>query len=109
MIDKAIDIVHKTIYEFFDKVDEPLEEPLSEKDLLLLEVNKVICNRLRELGPEPKHGHWEHNKKIIRNGHNRDSGRWYADTRCSVCHMEALKEYRYCPNCGARMDGGENG
>lgn len=26
---------------------------------------------------------------------------WY----CSNCHSEELYEYKYCPNCGARMDG----
>lgn len=27
---------------------------------------------------------------------------------CSVCAYEARFTYRYCPNCGARMDGGKN-
>lgn len=26
--------------------------------------------------------------------------------RCSVCNEEAFN-YDYCPNCGAKMDGGE--
>ena len=40
-------------------------------------------------------------------------GRWrlYPDcgvTRCSVCDwsIEECIDYKYCPNCGARMDGG---
>lgn len=41
-------------------------------------------------------------------------GRWmaYSDcgvTRCSVCDwsIEECVDYKYCPNCGARMDGDE--
>lgn len=30
--------------------------------------------------------------------------RWYTYT-CSECGGEVMKDYRYCPNCGARMDG----
>lgn len=45
----AINLIHKTIYEFFDIVDNESEEPMSEKDKLLLEVNKAISNRTKEL------------------------------------------------------------
>ena len=47
-------------------------------------------------------------------------GRWkksYADNEafgvrpffryCSECHEATVHQYTYCPNCGARMDGGE--
>ena len=44
---QAIDIVHKTIYEFFDIVDDNSEEPMTEKDIVLLEVNKKICNNIK--------------------------------------------------------------
>ena len=41
------DIVHKTIYSFFDIADDNSEEPINEKDELLLEVNKAICNNIK--------------------------------------------------------------
>lgn len=29
---------------------------------------------------------------------------------CSVCHIETMGDGNYCPNCGAKMDGGaDNG
>ena len=37
-----------------------------------------------------KHGHWED----CSNG-------WM----CSVCFRDVSKDYEYCPNCGAKMDG----
>ena len=45
MIDKqeVIDIIHKTIYEFMDGTD----ESMSDKDKLLLEVNKAICGNIK--------------------------------------------------------------
>ena len=27
---------------------------------------------------------------------------------CSSCHIETMGEGNYCPNCGAKMDGGDN-
>ena len=46
-ISAITDIVHETIYQFFDVVDDNSEEPISDKDKLLLEVNKTICNNLK--------------------------------------------------------------
>ena len=49
---------------------------------------------------EIKHGRWE---QVA----NNDNG---IDFRCSACHRyrfhngEMIKKYKYCPNCGARMD-----
>lgn len=47
----AINLIHKTIYRFFDIVDDESEEPMSEKDKLLLEVNKAVSNGIKELPP----------------------------------------------------------
>jgi len=45
----VINMIHKTIYGFFDVVEDNSEEPMSEKDKLLLAVNKAICNGIKEL------------------------------------------------------------
>lgn len=45
-----IDVIHKTIYGFFDVVADDSEEPMSEKDKLLLEVNKAVCNAIKDMG-----------------------------------------------------------
>ena len=47
------DIVHKTIYGFFDVCSDEEETPMTDKDKLLLEVNKAICNNIKDLEQEP--------------------------------------------------------
>jgi len=50
---KILDIIHKTIYQFFDVCEDDEEVPMSDKDKLLLEVNKAICNNLKTLEQQP--------------------------------------------------------
>jgi hypothetical protein len=50
------DIVHKTIYGFFDICGDK-ETPMTDKDKLLLEVNKAVCNNIKDLEQEQKTGH----------------------------------------------------
>ena len=47
-----------------------------------------------------RHGHWEQ-------GDIYDIG-----DVCSICQYDSLREpckYKFCPNCGAKMDGDKNG
>ena len=50
---EILDVIHKTIYQFFDVCGDDEEVPLSDKDKLLLKVNKAICNNLKALEQEP--------------------------------------------------------
>ena len=50
----VLDVIHKTIYQFFDVCDDEEEVPMSDKDKLLLEVNKAICNNLKMLEQKSK-------------------------------------------------------
>ena len=50
---EIIDIIHNTIYQFFDVCGDDEEVSMSEKDKLLLEVNKAICNNLKALEQHP--------------------------------------------------------
>ena len=49
---KILDVIHTTICQFFDKYDG--ETPISDKDKLLLEVNKAITNNIKALEQKPK-------------------------------------------------------
>ncbi len=51
---EILDVIHKTIYQFFDVCGDDEEVPISDKDKLLLEVNKAICNNLKALEQESK-------------------------------------------------------
>ena len=50
---EILDVIHKTIYQFFDACEDDKEVPMSDKDKLLLKVNKAICNNLNALEQEP--------------------------------------------------------
>lgn len=43
-----LDIIHKEIYKFFDICGDDEEVPISEKDKLLLNVNKAIHNAIKD-------------------------------------------------------------
>ena len=97
---EILDIIHKTIYQFFDVCGDDEEEPISDKDKLLLEVNKAICDNLKTLQQEPKlTGEWKHNN--------------FDEHYCNKCGHYALwseeadgyyeVQSDFCPNCGADM------
>ena len=48
-IEQITEIVHNTIFQFFDVCGDNEEVPISEKDKLLLRVNKAVCKGIREL------------------------------------------------------------
>ena len=99
---EVIDIVHKTILGFFDVAADDSEEPISEKDKLLLEINKAVCNSIKEMPDD-----------------ERKAGKWIITKRngilCGVCHsgfrrmptLDGKPIFRYCPFCGAKVEGEE--
>lgn len=67
-----------------------------------------ICDGSRPCPIIPvQHGHWVLKKHKVR-------GSDVLDFNCSACKRywfhngEMRKVYKYCPNCGAKMDGGED-
>lgn len=60
-----------------------------------------IINQMPTIEPEVRHGRWQ---EI---GGYEPENQGFA---CSVCDFATTDKSRFCPNCGARMDGGaDNG
>ena len=102
--DDAIKEVHKTMYEFFDLVDDDDESPITYKDKQLLEINKKITQRITALPTadvaERKKGKWV----VIMD----EPTITFDECKCSECGVveyfnKGWKKFNYCPNCGADM------
>ena len=51
-----------------------------------------------------RHGCWE---RVIP---SKSAAKWSTKVSCSNCHSAGYAHHKYCPNCGAKMDGGaDNG
>lgn len=48
---------------------------------------------------EVVHGRWE---RVIP---TKSAAKWSIKVSCSVCHKQGYSHHKYCPNCGAKMDG----
>lgn len=48
---------------------------------------------------EVVHGRWE---RVIP---SKSAAKWSTKVSCSICHRQGYTYHKYCPNCGAKMDG----
>ena len=68
----------------------------------LLEQERFVVKMIENaptINTEPvRHGEW------IRHIDNSPSIGMYVDWNCSKCNYTGRKGYKFCPNCGARMD-----
>lgn len=68
----------------------------------------LVVDMLKEapvIDAEPvRHGWWTAYKIDGRYGLNETS-----ENRCSICNRYSIFAYRFCPECGAKMDGGTDG
>lgn len=46
-IEEVLKIVHSTIYDYFDCVEDNSEEGITDQDEMLLEINKDICTKIK--------------------------------------------------------------
>lgn len=68
------------------------------------QLHEAVFMAIRALKAEPKHGRWEMYGAFTRGTLT------IPIYRCSECKEDTNNWFwHYCPNCGARMDGGENG
>ena len=70
---EILDVIHNTIYQFFDVCEDNEEAPMSDKDKLLLDVNKAICNNLKALESESRMSYVQEAVNAIMNTCDTDS------------------------------------
>lgn len=104
---EVINTIHKIIYGFFDIADDDSEEPINDKDKLLLTINKAISNAVKVLPsvtPSRPRGKWIQTKDEC------EGVNFYNFSfECSKCGKERSFKSNYCPNCGAKMGESEGG
>ena len=111
-MNEILNIIHKTIYQFFDVCGDDEEVPMSDKDKLLLEVNKAICNNLKALEQtDPKKcGDCISRQELLNAifqkeyGHDYDENTdiinlKYVDIIKGMSSVEPEKKTGYCKNC----------
>ena len=54
-----------------------------------------------------KHGRWR-GEMVKRCDWRGKKQQYYQPNSCSMCHEAVAKRTPYCPNCGAKMDGGDD-
>lgn len=84
----AIELVHHTIFDFFDIIEDNSESPMTDKDEKLLKINKAICTAIKAMPSAERRGKWI------------DEGIAFV---CSECSIGSDQWTNYCPNCGAKM------
>ena len=74
-----------------------------ESEGTLIEAYSAIDD-LMEIPPadvaQVRHGCWE---RVIP---SKSAAKWSTKVSCSNCHSAGYAHHKYCPNCGAKMDGG---
>ena len=68
---------------------------------------KAYCSELIKNIPAAdvapvRHGKWE---RVIP---SKSAAKWSTKASCSNCHNAGYTRYKYCPNCGCLMLGGED-
>lgn len=85
------------IKRFCERCNEEMSEsPCEPSDCFAREVIKTIP--AADVAPV-RHGRWE---RVIP---SKSADKWSTKVSCSNCHNAGYTRYKYCPNCGCRMDG----
>lgn len=84
--------------------------PLGVKDLTKQFDYNTVAKDLYELYGWRKQSEGEWRSELVKKcdwkGKKHD---YYQPNSCSLCHEAVVKRTPYCPNCGAKMKGGEHG
>lgn len=79
-----------------------IRDALYDADAITMSGVKIL-NQFPSADVAPvRHGRWE---RVIP---SKSAAKWSTKMSCSNCHSAGYAHHKYCPNCGAKMDGGTN-
>ena len=98
----------KILHPLNDEPEDMMSDEYFERDNMCSNdmLNEVleIVEAFSSIDAKPvRHGWWTAYKIDGRYGLNETS-----ENRCSICNRYSIFAYRFCPECGAKMDGGTN-
>lgn len=67
-----------------------------------LKLGKCDCFKSEKDYSPVRHGRWE---RVLP---SKSAAKWSSKVSCSICHNVGYERFKYCPNCGAKMDGGSD-
>ena len=67
--------------------------------ILHSDVSDLISDAPTVDAVEVVHGRWE---RVIP---TKSAAKWSTKVSCSVCRRQGYTHHKFCPNCGAKMDG----
>ena len=85
------------MYEYIER--KAIRDALYDADAITMSGVKIL-NQFPVADVAPvRHGCWE---RVIP---SKSAAKWSTKVSCSNCHSAGYAHHKYCPNCGAKMDG----
>ena len=85
------------MYEYIER--KAMRDTLYDADAITMSGVKIL-NQFPVADVAPvRHGCWE---RVIP---SKSAAKWSTKVSCSNCHSAGYAHHKYCPNCGAKMDG----
>ena len=85
------------MYEYIER--KAIRDALYDADAITMSGVKIL-NQFPVADVAPvRYGCWE---RVIP---SKSAAKWSTRVSCSNCHSVGYTRYKYCPNCGAKMDG----
>ena len=84
------------MYEYIER--KAIRDALYDADAITMSGVKIL-NQFPSADVAPvRHGRWD---RVIP---SKSAAKWSSKVSCSVCHNVGYNHFKYCPNCGAKMD-----
>ena len=86
-----------TMTEYINR--EAIRDALYDVDAITMEGVKILNQFPPSDVSTVRHGRWN---RVVP---SKSAAKWSSKVSCSICHNSGYSRFKYCPNCGAKMDG----